>query len=351
MDRFSRREIMKLFGITSATIALIEAGKVSPANAARDFVWATTGGSWGEHQEEIFVKGGDFAKLANVTPTHAFQLETVTASKIVAANGNTPYDVSNHGEAEVVMLKEAGLILPYKTALMPNYADVYDTAKMGDYYASTSFLLFGLVWNSKEIAKEPTSFEELMKPEYSGRVGVPAFGWYGMYWLHGLNQALGGNEDNIAPGMKFAADLIKKNKAIIVENADHGKKLMGQGEIIINPFWNGISAQLQRDGVPTKFATVPGTLALGTGFLILKGTPYEDAANQFVNISLDPKLQVQFSTWNLYPPTNRKAVLPPELDDIKVTEAQLAKTAKLDWAKVVQHKAEYLKRWNEEVLG
>ena len=28
------------------------------------------------------------------------------------------------------------------------YADVYDTAKMGDYYVSTSFLLFGLVWTA-----------------------------------------------------------------------------------------------------------------------------------------------------------------------------------------------------------
>ena len=66
---------------------------------------------------------------------------------------------------------------------------------------------------------------------------------------------------------------------------------------------------------------------------------------------LDPKLQVEFSSWNLYPPTNRKAVLPPELAHIKVTDEQLKNTVKLDWAKVVTHKAEYLKRWNEEVLG
>ena len=44
-------------------------------------------------------------------------------------------------------------------------------------------------------------------------------------------------------------------------------------------------------------------------------------------------------------------MLPPDFDYIKVTEAQLANTVKLDWNKVVRHRAEYLKRWNEEVLG
>ncbi len=351
MGKITRRDVMTYFGLGSAAIALAEAGLLTPANAAREFTWASTGGSWGEHLDNIFVKKGGVAEKVHLTPAHSFQLETVAASKIIAANGDPPYDVSDHGEAEIVMMRNAGLILPYKTDLMPNYADIYDAAKMGNFYASTSFLLFGLVWNTKEISKPPTNYQELLKPEYKGRVGVPAFGWYGMYWLHGLNKELGGTEDNITPGMTFAADLVKKNKAVIVENADHGQKLMEQGEIVINPFWNGIAAQMQKKGLPTKFEAVPGTLALGTGFVILKGTPYEEAANRFVDLSLDPKLQAEFAMWNNYPPTNRKAVLPPEFDNIKVTEEQLSKTAKLDWNKVVQHKSDYLKRWNEEVLG
>ena len=351
MDEISRREMMRLFACTSASIALTEAGLITPALAARDFTWASTGGSWGEHLDNIFVKEGGFVQAAKISATPSFQLETVATSKVIAAGGSPPYDVSAHGEAEVTLLKESGMLLPYKTALMPNYADVYDNAKMGDNYVSINFLLYGLVWNTKEIAKAPTSFEELQKPEYKGRVGVPAFGWYGMYWLHGLNKALGGNEDNIDPGIKFCSDLMKKNNAITVENADHGRKLFDQAEIVICPFWNGIASQLQRKGTPVKFEAAPGTLALGTGFVILKGTAYEEAANRFVNITLDPVLQTKFASWNMYPPTNRKSVLPPEFDNIKVTEAQLANTVKLDWVKVVKRKAEYLKRWNEEVLG
>lgn len=39
------------------------------------------------------------------------------------------------------------------------------------------------------------------------------------------------------------------------------------------------------------------------------------------------------------------------LDDIRITEAQLKNTVSLDWAKVANKRAEYLNRWNEDVLG
>ncbi len=43
---------MKLLAQTSASIGLVEAGLlvpgvITPAQAARDFVWASTGGAWG----------------------------------------------------------------------------------------------------------------------------------------------------------------------------------------------------------------------------------------------------------------------------------------------------------------
>ena len=351
MRDLTRRDVAKLFARTSASIALIEAGLITPAAAERDFTWAAAGGAWGEHVDSVFVKGGDFAATAKVTPSSSFQLESVATAKIIAANGSPPFDVSAHGEAEVQQMREAGLVLPYDVSLIPNYPDISDTAKLADVYASTSFLLFGLVWNSKEVSKKPTSFEVLLDPAYKGRIGVPAFGWYGMYWLHGVNKALGGNEDNIDAGVRFASRLMKEADAVTVENADHGRKLFSQGEIVLCPYWNGISSQLHRSGVPVEFESVPGTLAIGTGYVILKGTPYREAANQFVNTTLDPKLQVEFSKWNLYPPTNRKAELPADLAYIKITEAQLAKTVKLDWAKVANHKADYLKRWNQEVMG
>ena len=280
MQAYSRRDIMRLLAMTSASIGAAEAGLVRPAAAARDFVWASTGGAWGEHVNDIFVKQGNFAEIAHVTPTSSFQLETIATSKILVAKGDPPYDVSDHGQAEVVTMQEAGLVLPYTRSLMPNYANVAETAKMGDSYVSTSFLLWGLTWNTKEVAKAPASFEALLSPDLKGRIGIPAFGWYGNYWMNALNKTLGGNEDNLDPALKFAAQMVKQNNAVIIENADHGRKVFSSGDVVMAPFWNGITTQLRRAGTPLKFETVPGTLAIGTGFIILKGTQYRRGSQQ-----------------------------------------------------------------------
>ncbi len=300
----------------------------------------------------IFVQKGDFAGVTKLTATPSFQLETIAASKVITANGSPPYDVSDHGEAEVVMMQEAGRLLPYDPALVSNLPDIYPSAKMGDFYASTNLLLFGLVWNTKEVAKAPTSFEALLDPALKGRIGRAGFRLVRHVlaaWREQGARRQRGQYRSLASS--FSADLFKKNGAVTVQNADHGRKLLDQGEVVMVPFWNGVCTQLQNRGLPVKFESVPGTLAIGTGFVILKGTPYEEAAQRFVNMTLDPKLQAEFAAWNDYPPTNRKAVLPPGSENIKVTDAQLANTVKLDWSKVVQHKAQYLKRWNEEVLG
>src|SRR2546423_47751 len=81
MGRITRRDMMTYFGLGSAAIALAEAGLLTPANAAREFTWASTGGSWGEHLDNIFVKKGGFAEKTHLAPAHSFQLETVAASK------------------------------------------------------------------------------------------------------------------------------------------------------------------------------------------------------------------------------------------------------------------------------
>ena len=88
MERLSRRQFATLLGMSATAITFAEAGMPRQSLAARDFTWASTGGAWGEHLESIFVEKGGFAKATGLSPQHSFQLESVAASKIVAAKGN-----------------------------------------------------------------------------------------------------------------------------------------------------------------------------------------------------------------------------------------------------------------------
>ena len=44
-----------------------------------------------------------------------------------------------------------------------------------------------------------------------------------------LNKTLGGDEDNVDPGIRFLAELVKKNEAVIIENTDAAMKAFARG--------------------------------------------------------------------------------------------------------------------------
>jgi putative spermidine/putrescine transport system substrate-binding protein len=348
----SRRVALK----TVAAGAMAAAGqyglgplRAQTGGAARPFTWAATGGTWGDTLKTIFVDPF-FAAQGGPKPVHSAQLESVAAAKILASCGSAPYDVSDGPQSDYAMLNGATCLEAYDPSILTSLPDIFDEAKEGDYYAAFNILLFGMTWNTKEASK-PASYNDLGLAKYKGRVGIPAYGWYGMTWLHAWNKQLGGSEDDITPGLNAVAELVKKNGAVIVENADHGTRLMDSGEIVIMPYWNGRTVRLQEANIPAAFELVPGTVLVGSGYSIMKGTPYPKLAQAFVQSTLDPDRQLAFTRWSKYPPANKKVKLPPELQHIAIPPGGLEKAAKLDWKKINDYRSPYLERWNKEVLN
>jgi len=144
---------------------------------------------------------------------------------------------------------------------------------------------------------------------------------------------------------------VKKNKAVILQNADDTMKAFQTEEVVIAPFFNGRTSALQEGGLPVKIAYVPASTTLGTGFVIAKATRFREMANAFVNATFTPEYQMIMTKRFRYPPANRKAVLPPEMARYKVTDKELENTIKLDWTEMNKSRAANLDRWNKEVLG
>ncbi len=273
----------------------------------------------------------------------------MAASKAVANCGNPPFDVSSAGEPEIAVTRGGGCLEDYDLSAVPNFNDIYEGAKYGKHYAPFAILAFGMVWNHKKVP-EPADWTILADKKYRGRIGVPAFGWYGMPWLHAVNKHLGGTEDDVTLGIKFISQLVKENDAVIIDNADKGSQVFQRDEVDVMPFWNGRAVRLEASGLPTKFKMIKNGITVGVGFTILKGAKNQKAANIFVNNTLDPALQTEFANWSKYPPTNKKAVVPKDLEAFKLSDEVFALTAKLDWDKINKHRSAHLERWNKEVL-
>src|SRR4029453_1582566 len=128
---------------------------------------------------------------------------------------------------------------------------------------------------------------DLGSAKYKGKIAIPAYGWVGIQWLHALNQALGGTPDNKHPGKKAIRGRVKKNDAIIMENTDVTLKAFTREEIWMMPFWNGRCFSLQAEGVPVDIVYPKGSLQVGNGFPILKGTKFERQGRHVVNNTAD----------------------------------------------------------------
>jgi putative spermidine/putrescine transport system substrate-binding protein len=345
----NRRSILKLLGGASAGILAAERGLYPASAQSQSFVWSSTAGTWGDKLREIFIEKPNFAKQTGLQPTLAVEMDSVAASKAVASCGNPPFDVSSAGQPEIAVTQGASCLEDYDPAIVTHLNDIYQGARVANYYAPFAILAFGLVWNKNKI-DDPADWTVLADKKFRGRVAIPGFSWYGMPWLHAVNKFFGGNEDDVTPGIQFAAKLVKDNDAVVIENADHGSQVFQRDEVDIMPFFNGRAVRLAASGLPTRFKMVKDGITVGVGFTILKGTKHKQAANIFVNNTLTPELQTAFASWSKYPPTNKTAVVPPDLEAFRVSDEVFRMAAKLDYAKINKNRSANLDRWNREVL-
>ena len=354
ITEITRRRFNAALGWGAAAIALAESGLSAPARAEEGFTLASTGATWGEGLKASFID--KFEAENKLKATQEFAIDSVFTAKAMASCGTPPFSSLAVLEAEATFLALGGCLQDYDLGIVKNYQDVIDSAKepprgqLKNWFAPFVLIVMGLVYNTKE-AQKPASYQDLLNPKYKGRVGIPAYGWVGNSWLQVLNKTLGGNEDNVDPGIAFLASLVKKNEAVVLENTDAAMKAFTREEIVVMPFWNGRTRVLQSQGVPVDIEYIPGSMLVGNGFPILRGGKFIEQTNRFVNITLNGEYQLGMTKRFFYPPSNRNAKLPADLEKTAFPADKEKNVAPIDYEKMNAHKSKYLDRWNKEVLG
>ena len=355
-SRISRRQFQAAIGWGAASIALSEFGLARPGVAEENFTLASTGATWGEGLRASFVDAPKFEEKTGVKVSQEFAIDSVFTAKAMASCGSPPFSTLAVLQAEANFLALGGCLQDYDLDICTNYKDIIDSAKepprgpLKNWFTPFVLIVMGLVYNTKEASK-PASYQDLLNPKYKGRVGIPTYGWVGNSWLQVLNKTLGGNEDNVDAGIKFLAELVKKNEAVIIENTDAALKAFTREEIVIMPFWNGRTFVLQGQGVPVDIEYIPGTMLVGNGFPVLRGGKFIAQTNRFCNMTMDGQYQLMMTQRFFYPPSNRNAKLPPDMARYGFPADKEKNVVPIDYEKMNAHKSQYLDRWNKEVLG
>lgn len=349
-----RRSFLQLSAgaAAAATLGGITIGR---AEAANPFVMHGEGGSWGDTQQKVFVR--PFAE-EHKDREFIYSSEAasgVVLSKVLLACGKPDFSVANVNTNLGPIVEAAGCIDTLNPSLVPNLEHVADVAKLknaaGDtYFASSILMIMGLVWNTK-LAKRPTSWEDLWKEEYKGRIGVPDFGYLGQTWLPAIARLHGGSETDVTAGLDAIEELVKKNQAVLIQNTDQAMKAFESEQIVMAPFWNGRAFAMQKRGIPVAIEVVDKSVLNGDGYIAMKGAADPELAQAFINYNLQGENALRLTEITGYPPSDTRIKLPEAYSPVAVTETDLEHLLKLDFKTMGEKREDNLRLWNERIKG
>ena len=290
-------------------------------------------------------------KVVYVTGTMAANFARVQAQK-----GRPEADVLWNNDLVHVVGKRMGLFEKLDPARVTNLKDVYDVARDPESIGvMQGFQAEGLQYNTKVFRDRgwsaPTSWYDLWKPEFKGRVGVYAgTNAYTQYFIPMLARLEGGDERNVDPAFRKLRDLAPSAPTFPAAPAELDN-LLKQGEVWIA--FNGSSRvyELAVAGFPTDFVyPKEGALIFGNWFDVVKGAPHPELAQELVNYLIAAEAQEQFARHVFFGPINRQTKLDPEVaKKVPFGPDQVGRMVKLDFVAMNETVAKWTERWNKEI--
>jgi putative spermidine/putrescine transport system substrate-binding protein len=343
---------MKLRPIAMAAISML----IAPLGAAAQerLTVATYGGNWGEAQKACILD--PFAKASGIPVIQETSVSTVTYNKLKQQKGNPSIDIAwiDGGISELAAAD--GVIATMDPAKVTNVGGLIDEAiykKDGKIFAlSTGFYALGIAYNSKDVKAAPTSWYDLWKPEFSGRVTVPSpVNAAGIPFFTHIIKLEGGSLEN--PG-KGAEKLKSLKVASYYDASGVAQAALESGEAIAAPYYNTAAWAISDKGIPIVFV-VPkeGAPANDIRVHIAEGTKNRDAAEKFVNYAVSQEAMNCLAE-KLYigPPTKETKLS----DKAKArmpwgAEGSVKSLAIPDWDAINAKRQSLTDVWNRQVVG
>lgn len=260
----------------------------------------------------------------------------------------------------------ADIGLPYgpvaeKKGVLPPYLPPSAAKLPGGFKAKTGGWIAtfvgvpGFIVNTDVVKRVPKTWDDLVRPEYKGLIGMsdPRTSGTGIATLLAWVYAHGGDENNLGPGIEFAKKLLPNFKGVATGNVQSMEK--GEIPIQVKYDFNLVAAQvaLKAKGVNTA-VVVPGvSIYAPSGLMVNKyNTAKMDLAKMFMEWVLTDEGQAIFAEFGARPvryvlgdlqlPPGAKAKwLPDEMyKDVKQVK---------DWSKVDPQKIADI--WDNQVLA
>ncbi len=189
----------------------------------------------------------------------------------------------------------------------------------------------------------PTSWEDLLKPEFKGQIISANPGSSGTaYTMLSTLVQLKGEQD----GLKYMADLDKQMKNY-QKSGTAPARLAGQGECMVGITFLHDAIKYREEGMKDLVLTAPSE---GTGYEVgavslIKNGPDQENAKKFIDWCLTKKAQEIGQTVGSYQFLTNPDALPPK----QAAELNNTKLINYDFAWAGQNRSALVEKWNKAI--
>ena len=334
------------------TGAALAAGAIAPGLAraqAAKLVGNTYPGIYEELFRNVFAPA---LRKQGIDPTWSPILVVDVVAKIMAARDNPPFDVVLFDEGPLINILKDDILAKFPDARSPNFKDLPAQFRGFDNTGPViTVQAIGLAYNPKKVPK-PTSWNDLWKKEYKGRVGLTGMASsLGTAYMCEIAKLNGGSESNFEPAFKRIKELLP-SVASVAPSPGALVALFQQGEIDVAPnYFNNIML-LKSKGVDIDFA-VPdsGSVMVRTTLNIVKNTKQFDAAVKYIDVALSPEVQQAMLDKPFFSlSTSSRVKFPPEVQVLGSSVPDLLKKGVLlNWAEINKSRPQLIDRFNREI--
>jgi putative spermidine/putrescine transport system substrate-binding protein len=349
---FNRRKTLKTVSALGAVGAVQAFAGMGLALAQSRSIAATTyPGAWEEAHRSFLVPA--YRKATNNAGVNLIaEISVETVSKVIAARNNPPYDVILLDEGPYLNALQHDIFEKIPAEKMPNLGDIpkhfVDPRGFGVFCSGQ---IIGIAYNTERIKTPPRSWNDLLKPEYKGRVGLTGMGpSLGTVFMVEIARMNGGSESNLDPAFAWLKKLLP-NIGAIAPNPGALATLFQQGQVDISVHYHNNVGDMQAKSVPIALARPEtGWVVTLTSMHIVKNSKNVDLAAAYINAAISPEVQGKMGDAPyILVPTNPKVPLSKPLQYYAKDAAALGQMNTIDWAKINPRRQEYIDRFNREI--
>ena len=288
----TRRDLLSVAALTASG-----AGFSAPADGGRAICYncPTEWADWGGMLHLIGQRLG-----IQIPPDNKNSGQSLAA--LIAEKAKPVADVVYLGGQVGPQARAAGVLEAYKPK---RWAELPNTLKDDDgYWFAIHSGTLGFFVNTQALRGKPVprSWKDLLNAEYRGLVGYlnPASAAVGQVGVIAVNAALGGNYDNLDPGIRYFKQL-QENSPLVPTQTAYARVLSGEIPILLDYDFNAYRAQYN-DQAPTLFV-IPqeGTQQLPYVMGLVKNAPNPEQGKRILDFVLSDEGQRHWSNAYLRP--------------------------------------------------